>query len=103
MRWNFTVALGLLCLVAQPQTHAAITTPLALVATSTPAQTVVTCLSKYLSPLVEPARLSTGLEARVELHAVADLVYFSVSLLLKPDVYSLHRLRDRGRSAGHLL
>ena len=89
VRLNFTVALGLLCLMAQRQTHAAIATPLALVASSTHAQTVVMCLSKHLSPLVEPAHLSTGLEARIELHAVADLAYFSVSLLLKPDVYSL--------------
>lgn len=50
---------------------------------------MVACLTRRIAPLVEPGRLSTGLEARVELHPAADGAHFSLALLLKPDVYSL--------------
>lgn len=78
-----------LCVVAHAQTHAAGSTPLTLIASSTEAQPVVACLSTHIEPRVNSAPLSTGLEARVTLHAIAKDVYFSVNLLLKPDVYSL--------------
>lgn len=82
--------LGLLYLVSFDPAHAISRTPLALVATSDQAQPVVRCLSKHLGPLVEPALLRTGLEARVTLHATpGNDVYFSVNLLLKPDVSAL--------------
>lgn len=82
--------LGLLCLVSFEPAHAMPRTPLAVVAASNQAQPVVMCLSKHLAPLVDPALLRTGLEARVALHAIAaNDTYFSVNLLLKPDVSSL--------------
>lgn len=84
----------------QGQSHAApIATPLALVATSTKAQPVVACMARRIAPLVEADRLSTGLEARVELHPAADGAYFSLTLLLKPDVYSLLASLDEDSEA----
>lgn len=81
---------GWLCFIGVHFAHAMPPTPLALVAVSPQAQPVVMCLSTHLAPLVEPARFRTGLEARVALHASAgDDTYFSVTLLLKPDVSSL--------------
>lgn len=50
---------------------------------------MVACLARRISPLVAPERLSTGLEARTELHPAIDGAHFSLTLLLKPDVYSL--------------
>lgn len=82
--------LGLLCLAMQGSSHAAsAATPLALVATSTKAEPVVACLARRIAALVEPDRLGTGLEARVELHPATDGTHFSLTLLLKPDVTSL--------------
>jgi len=78
-----------LCLIAHAQTHAADSTPLAVVGSSTQAQPVVACLLTHIEPRVKSAPFSTGLEARVALHAIAQDVYFSVNPLLKPDVYSL--------------
>lgn len=87
---NRICLLGLLSLVSQGQSHAAQNgTPLALVATSTRAEPVVACLAKRISPLLAPDQLSSGLEARAELHPSADGAQFSITLLLKPDVYSL--------------
>lgn len=87
---NLVSLLGLLILLTQGQSHAAQNgTPLALVATSAKAEPVVACLGKRISPLVTPDRLSTGLEARAELHPTAGGAQFSITLLLKPDVYSL--------------
>lgn len=87
---NRSCLLGLLCLVMQGPFHAAsAATPLALVATSTKAEPVVACLARRIAALVEPDRLGTGLEARVELHPATDGTHFSLTLLLKPDVYSL--------------
>ena len=78
-----------LCVIEYAQTHAADPTPLALLASFPQAQPVVACLSTHIEPRVKSTPFSTGLEARVALHAIANDVYFSVSLLLKPDVYSL--------------
>lgn len=77
-----------LCGIAHAQTHAG-PTPLGLVASSPEAQPVVACLFTHIEPRVKSAPFSSGLEAHVALHAIAHDVYFSVSLLLKPDVYSL--------------
>jgi hypothetical protein len=96
--------LGLLCLVAQGQALAApIATPLALVAVSSKAEPVVACLSRRIAALVEPGRLSTGLEARVDLHPAADGAQFSLTLLLKPDVYSLLASLDEDPEAHPVL
>lgn len=92
--------LGLLCLASFNPAYAMPRTPLALVAASPQAQPVVMCLSIHLTPLVEPALLRTGLEARVALHASAgDDTYFSVNLLLKPDVSSLLASLDEDAEA----
>ena len=93
-------ALGLLCLASLGPVHAMPRTPLALVAASTQAQAVVTCLANHLAPLVEPALLRSGLEARVAVHASAgDHPYFSVNLLLKPDVSTLLASLDQDAEA----
>ena len=92
--------LGLLCLASFGPVHAMPRTPLALVAVSQQAQAVVACLANHLAPLVDPALLRTGLEARVALHANAtDELYFSVNLLLKPDVSSLLASLDEDAEA----
>ena len=88
-----------LCVIAHAQTHAVGPTPLTLVASSTQAQPVVTCLSANIEPRVKVTPFSTGLEARVALHAMAHDVYFSVNLLLKPDVYSLLANLDEAAEA----
>lgn len=90
-----------LCLASFDPAHAMPRTPLALVAASTQAQAVVTCLANHLVPLVEPALLRSGLEARVAVHASAgDPPYFSVNLLLKPDVSTLLASLDQD-AEGH--
>ena len=79
-----------LCVIAHAQTHAVDATPLVLIASSVQAESVVACLTKHITPRAQSAPFSSGLEARVALHAVSNEVYFfSVNLLLKPDVYSL--------------
>lgn len=96
---NRVGVLGVWCVIAHASTHAAGSTPLALVASSPQAQPVVACLSTHIAPRVESARFSTGLEARVALHAVTNDVYFSVNLLLKPDVYALLTSLDEDAEA----
>lgn len=92
--------LSLLCLASFEPAHAMPRTPLAMVAASAQAKPVVMCLSKHLAPLVDPALLRTGLEARVALHAMgANDTYFSVNLLLKPDVSSLLASLDEDAEA----
>ena len=94
----------MLCLVSYVQAQAEqIATPLALVAISAHAEPVVACLARRITPLVAPELLSTGLEARAELHPSTSGTQFSLTLLLKPDVYSLIASLDEDSEAHPVL
>jgi hypothetical protein len=83
-------SVSLLVLVLQGESCAAQNaTQLALTTSSDKAKPVLACLARKISPLVAAEHLSTGLEARVALHPAVEGAQFSLTLLLKPDVYSL--------------